>query len=215
MSKLAIAICGPNMELNESLTGVIHDLLYSDTLEQSIMRHPMERIAAETGREEFDGHDIDWMNLWSSSCRRVELEGLKDKDVIISSSCGIDQLCYQAAWLGDQMEREKVGLSLVDASGNPIDSGNSIWINRSGSVLQVLLNSTEEEVFDYWDFIYAVLPVEVELSAAQAPLLVQYQDFLGSVPVFEDVIRLPDNLDAASDALKNEVEKWQTTLHAS
>ena len=211
---LRIAFSGPNLPLNESLSRVVRDLMYSEDLDFYEVSHPMMKVVESTGwdQEKFDGHNIDWMNLWSVSIMRMNLERIREIDVVTSPSCGVDNVCLQATWLAEQVDRAQVGLSLVDPMGNPIASGETVWINRSGAILQTILNSTEEEFISFWDFVYAVLPVEVELSTATAPLLIQYRDFITTIPAFQGIIHLPDNLDAATDALKNEVGKWKEKL---
>lgn len=210
---LKVAFCGPNMELNESLAKVVKDLTYQESLEYVELANPMRTIADITKRETFfEGHEIDWMNLWSTSLRRMEIEGARNADVVTSASCGVDNVCMQAAWLGEQVEKAKTGLSLVDSKGEPMVGESGVWINRSGAVLQAIMNSAEEEVFEHWDFVYAVMPVAMEMSKIQEVLLYQYADFLKTVPAFQSITHLPDNLEAATDALKNEVDEWKSQL---
>lgn len=214
---LRIAFCGPNLQLNEALSHVVKDLVYEENLEFIDLVHPMLRVTELTKRDPgyWADHNIDWMNMWSESIRRMDMEGAREIDVVLSASCGIEQVCLQATWMGEQVEAQKRQSSLLGPSGENILGDAGVWINRSGSVLQALLNSSEEEVHEYWDFVYAVLPAEAEIDDKMLPLLMQYRDFLASVPSYQVVIRLPENQDAATDALKIEAEKWKAKLASS
>jgi hypothetical protein len=191
---------------------LVKDEIYNEDLSFAEIEHPMVKVMEMTGREKFEKNDLDWMNMWSISIKRMMIEGAQESDVVVSSSCGVDNVCLQAAWLAEQVDRSQGSMSLVDAEGNPLLGEEGIMINRSGSVLQAIMNSAEEEVFEMWDFVYAVVPVEVELSAIPAPIMAQYQDFLGKVPVFKDIMHLPDNPYAAADALREESVKWKKEL---
>lgn len=210
-----IAFCGPNMSLNESLTQKTVDFLYEEGVDIVTLPNPVQHCMDLTGRERFESHDIDWMNLWGASMRRMMIEGSKEAKVLLSASCGIDEVCMQATWLGEQIEAQNGAMTLVDAKGTPLVGNDGVMVNRSGAVLQSILNSTEEEVSIWWDFIYAVLPVTMEASSTPDIILTQYRDFLASVPVLQDVVRLPDNEEAAVDALKNEVERWKEKQDSS
>lgn len=212
---LRIAFCGPNLELNRKLALAVKDLIYEENLDFEEVPNPLEHVARTTGRDRFEGHDMDWANLWGTSIRRMMLENTT-ADVVISATCGIDQLAYEAAWLAQQMAESQSALALVDAKGQPIAGEQAVWINRSGAVVQVILNSTEEEVFEYWDFVYSVLPVVSASSPSIDALVFQYKDFLDTAPAFQQRVKgLPDNEEAAMDALRAEVATWRQKIASS
>lgn len=208
---LRIAFCGPNGTLNESLSEVVRDMLYDPDKEVVELTHPVMRLTEITQwePEHWAGHNLDWMNLWASSLRRMELEAAREVDVVLSSSCGVDQVCLQAAWLGEQSQAQATAPSLLGPDGSAIIGQDGVWINRSQAVFQAMLNSSEEELYEWWDFVYAVLPLEAELDAPLLPLLIQYRNFLSGIPIYQDIIMLPEHQDAATDALRNEVDKWK------
>ena len=82
---LRIAFCGPNTQLNESLSHAVKDLIYSADLDFAEIPNPMVRVIEVTRwePEKFSGHNVDWMNLWATSLRRMSLEGLDGVDVVV------------------------------------------------------------------------------------------------------------------------------------
>src|SRR4051812_27324350 len=185
------------------------DLLYDRPEDAAVINNPVAEVIEFTGKKDWENADIDWMNVWATGLRQMALLQRADTPIVISPSCGIDQLAVQAAWLGDQMQANAQALEVV--SQEMMLEREAVF-NRSGSCLQVILNSAEEEVHDCWDFIYALLPVASGISVAPDAVLTQYADFLLSVPAFRDVQRLPDNETSALDVLAGEVEKWKTHL---
>lgn len=205
---LNITFCGPNLEINESLMGKVYDLLYSDSVDITKLDNPIPFVMQQSGREKVEGKDSDWINLWSASIRRMRLESLvQDNQTILSASCGIDQLVYQASYTEQLLNRIQGGLLLVDSKNQPISGPEEALLNRANSVLQVILNSTEEEMAYIWNFVYAVLPVNA--TGETAALVRIYKEFIQAIPMFQGVILLPENEEAAEDALANEVEKWK------
>lgn len=213
---LRVAFCGPNMELCDGLAYEAKELIYGESMDVVLLPNPLREVLDLTHRTKFEGHDLDWMNLWTTSFRRVMMEGSSGSQVVVSGSCGLDQLAIQATWLGEQMNAYQSGLVIADATGQVHQPGEvEAMVNRSGAVVQVLLNSSEEEVVGYWDFVYAVMPASSGLSGAPNEVISQYSDFLASVPAFAGIVRLPDNKEAAVDALTNEVAKWKVKLNSS
>lgn len=214
MSKLAIAFCGPNIALNESLAIYSKDLIYRESIDFIPVGNPLSQLGQITRRDEWSGADLDWMNLWACSLRRMTLESVRDQDVLISASHSLDQVAYQAMWLQNQMTRQASGL--IGADGKPImDPAQVMAANRSGASLQIIMNSAEQEAAELFDYTYAILPVTLteEMSPEEAVLVAHYDDFITSVPAFQSSItRLPDNEDAAKDALSNEAAKWQKLI---
>jgi hypothetical protein len=208
---LRIAFCGPNPMLNDNLVRHVNDLLSNDVVEAqqlpNVFQETMERLHIDNLQE----IDLDWVNLWISVQRRMDEHKYRDTDLVLSATCGLDQLIIQATYLQDQVERASSGLVIADATGQESSLDASL-VNRTGSILQVLLNQTEEEVVEYWDFVYAVVPAALGVSLTPDALLVQYEDFLTTVPAFASVEKLPDNEDAAKDALDQEVTKWKEIL---
>lgn len=206
-----------NILLNETLASHAKDLVYREELDFSPIPNPLAQLAQITGREEWEGTDLDWMNLWASTLRRMTIESLRQQDVIISASWGIDQVAHQAAFLSDQVIRQQIG-GLVGPDGKPIVAPEqTMATNRTGGVLQVLVNSAEFEAVEVFDFTYSVIPVALtpDTNETQAAVLAQYDDFLATVPAFQNVVRLPDNEEAALDALRIESEKWKQVLSSS
>jgi len=212
---LRIAFCGPNVPLNESLAIHSRDLIYREDLEFIPIGNPLHQVGQITRREDYMGSDLDWLNLWSSSMRRMTLENYRDQDVLISSSGGLDQVALQAAWLSEQMTQHQTGL--VGPDGKPIQTVEQIMAtNRSGAVLQVVINSAEYEVMEIFDFSYCVIPagIATDTPGEILAILAQYDDFLTDIPAFTNIVRLPDNEEAAKDALRNEAEKWRKKLES-
>lgn len=200
MSPLRIAFCGPNRALNYELVQFVRYELRD--IKPVILEHPAHEIA--------DINDPDWSNLWRSSLRNMAEAKNRQVPLVLSASCGIDEVVEQAVLLAEAaIKKQSIALpdsySQVDVAG----------LNKIGSILQVILNQTEQEVVDWWTNVYAVLPTASKLSVAQDEVLTQYDDFLTSVPAFQDVQRLPDEPTSAKDLLKEEVENWKTYLGLS
>jgi len=212
LTGLKITFCGPNFELNDRLAHEVKELVYGSSMDIVVMQNAVRDVVEITKRPEFTGDDLDWINLWAACLRRMQLEGLGDTQVVVSTSCGVDQVALQAAWLAEQMGHRQNELVVADATGQNIYAEGQAMMNRSGAVLQVLLNSAEEEAVECWDFIYAVMPVIPPPNPNDA--VAQYFDFLNTVPAFGGIVKLPDNEEAAKDALKNEVVKWKAKLNA-
>lgn len=212
---LRIAFCGPNIEVCDRLSREAKDFIYSDVIELEELGNPMKEVLERAKKERFNTNDLDWLNMWATAVRRMDIEGAREVQAVISSSCGIDQVALQATWLTEQMNFIQNQLVITDATGQGQMSEADAMVNRSGAIVQVLLNSAEEETVEFWDFVYAVMPAASKLSKTPSEIVFQYSDFLGSVPAFSGVTRLPDNFEAAVDALKNEVPKWKAKLLAS
>jgi len=212
---LRIAFCGPNHELNNNLVRHVKDLIGNEVVDVRVMPNPYQEAMEITKRENFVNIDMDWINLWIASFRRMVELGLEDEDLVISATCGIDQLVVQAAYLQGKVEENNNGIVIADATGQNITGQEMALINRAGAVVQVILNQTEEEILEYWDYVYAVLPVALGVAKIPDAILMQYEDFLTDAPAFAGVQRLPDNEEAAMDALQQEVGKWKEKLRAS
>lgn len=212
---LRITFCGTNFQLCDRLARETREMLYGAASDVIELTSPIKEVMDRTRRERFDRHELDWFNMWAMAIHRMDMDQARESEVVISSSCGIDQLALQATWLTEQMEAEQTNLVITDATGQVGFSENQAYVNRSGSVVQVLLNSAEEELAEYWDFAYSVMPVAAKMSTTPSAVVFQYSDFLSEVPAFSGVKSLPDNFDAAVDALKNEVPLWKAKLVAS
>lgn len=209
---LRIAFCGPNIKLNQKLTNEARNLV-SSFVEPHIMRHPLEEVLEFT-RDQDWVLDIDWLTLNTNVWRALTQIKLQEEDCVISPTCGVDSVATSAAWLAEQAKILQRKSSLLDAEGREIVTHDHAALNRTGSIVQVLLNQAEQESVEYWDFIYAILPVSSTLSNMNDELLTQYQDFITNVPAFDRIERLPDNESSALDFLQQEVEKWKNT-HSS
>ena len=211
---LKIGFCGPNPELNDRLARHVKDLIGNEVVDVIMLPNPYQEVMEIVRNENFQNIDIDWVNLWIATYRRMVEVGAREGDLVLSTTCGLDQVVIQAAYLQSQVERGSHELLIADATGQTRTSAEMALLNRSGSVLQVLLNQAEEEMAEYWDFVYAVLPVALGVASTPDAILVQYEDFLTSVPVFSMIDRLPDNEEAAQDALSQEATKWKEKLKA-
>lgn len=215
MKSLRIALCGPNLEANERLKDKIGSLIspFQDSI--SYISHPLASLIEKTRSEEWK-EKIDEMNLYSNVLRAIEQIRLEDEDVVISSSCGIDCVALQAAWLADQAVRIDQKTKLLGADGQILLSKDHVMFNKTGSILQAILNQAEEEAVEYWDFIYApIASASLLTQHTQNDVLAQYEDFLSTVPAFSKVMRLPPNFTAALDFLEKEVDKWKTHIGLS
>lgn len=215
MANLRIAFCGPNIAINENLAQQTYDLLHEDGdgLEIIPIGNPLLQLRQITRKTEWDKVEIDNMNLWAAVLRRMSLESVRDRAVLVTASCGIDQVAIQATWLAEQVEHQSSGI--IGPNGKPIVSTDALMQqNRSGGVLQAIMNSTEQEVVEVYDFTYAMLPaIAPEADPNFASLLIQYNDFLTTVPAFKDsVTRLPNTEEAAKAVLQSEAEKWRKVL---
>lgn len=203
MKKLRIAFCGPNPTINHELVRFLRNDLLLDR-NPTVLDNNLRQFLSD------DNPDfLEWINLWSSTFRSLNRMKLNEELSVVSASCGIDEVVGQAAVLAEQMMYSQT-LALPSSMGNLDASG----INKTGSILQVLLNQAEQEVADWWTFVYAVIPVSSKLSIAPSEIITQYDDFLSSVPVFSDVKRIPDNLTSAQDFLKKEAEEWKAYLNS-
>lgn len=209
---LRIAFCGPNIKLNQRLSRETNDMISSFT-EPRLLNHPLEELLEFTRSKDW-ALDLDWLTLYINVWRALTQIKLQEEDCIISPTCGIDNVATSAAWLSEQAKIIKRKTTLLDAQGNEMVTQDHAVLNRTGSILQVILNQAEQESIEYWDFIYAVLPVSSTLSNTNDELLTQYQDFITTVPAFDRVQRLPDNESSALDFLQQEVEKWKN-VHSS
>lgn len=205
---LRIAFAGPNADLCDNLAEKASSLLYNDSLDTVILGNPIRDIIEMVGRDDWDVSELDFLNMWSLCKRQIDAEVHTKADIVISPSCGLDQLAIQAAHFGGL----KTASSSLILPSQEAQSARDAIIQRAGWVLQVIMNFTEHEMATYYDFVYAVLPVSAEVSIAPDSVLTQYQDFLKAVPIFRVVDRLPDNEDAAMDALGQEVPKWQEKM---
>lgn len=205
--KLRIAFCGPNLEANRGLADKTRELI-SNFTDAHIIRHPIEGLLEFTRSKEW-AEDLDWVNLYSNVWRSLEEIRYQDEDCIISTSCGIDNVATAAAWLAEQAKQMEMKNMLLGADGKQIIGRDHAVFNRTGSILQVVLNQAEEEAITYWDFIYAVLPVPIAPTPVNDELLTQYQDFIENVPAFDNVQQLSPNRISAVDFLEKEVEKWK------
>lgn len=196
---MKIAFCGYNTSLCHKLAKfVAHDVLnnYDAVFLQDSRPEISELVDASSPA------NMDWRTLWSAVQNRFYQLNFKDSDLVVSPTCGIDLMAAQAVWLKTLVEQSQ-GLSIVNAQGEAIPQ-NIAMINRTGSVLQVIVNQTEDEM-EYWDKVYAVIPaIETVGSNLQNDVIAQYKDFLDSGPAFKDVIRLPDNESSAMDILRQE-----------
>lgn len=196
MAKLRIAFCGPNYEGKEKLVNFARHLL---NREFSVVLEPSHVIGSlDSG---------DWAELHAVNWRILEELNLSNQEIVFSPSCGIDQVVNQAVRLA-KLATKATAIALPESYRDVDVSG----INKTGSVLQVILNQTEQEVVDWWTHVYAVLPATSVLSVTQDDVLTQYDDFLKSVPAFSSVTRIPDDLTSAQDFLKKEAEVWMQHL---
>lgn len=210
---LRIAFCGPYIETNQWLAEEVKKLI-ADFAEPVVMRHPIEGLLEFTRSKEW-AKDIDWLTLNTNVWRALEEIRYEGEEFLISPSCGIDNVATSAAWLAEQAKAMEMKGMLLGADGKQIIRQDHVIFNRTGSILQVLLNSAEEEAITYWDFIYAVLPVPSIPSPINDELLTQYHDFITSVPAFDKVEQLSANKTSALDALQQEVEKWKNHHNSS
>lgn len=197
MEPLRIAFCGPDRALNYELLQFVRYELRD--VKPVIIEHPAHEVSEVS--------DKDWSNLWRVSLRNIAEIKNKNAEFVLSASCGIDEVVEQAVRLAEAtLNNQSIALpnsySGVDVSG----------LNKIGSVLQVILNQTEQEVADWWTEIYAVLPAASKLSVSQDEILTQYDDFLNSVPAFQSVKRITDEPTSAKEYLKEEVENWKKLL---
>lgn len=200
MELLRIAFCGPDRALNyELLQFVRYELREQKAV---ILEHPAHAVA--------DFPSKDWGNLWQASLRKMDEEKNRTTPLVLSASCGVDEVVEQAVLLAE-VAMKKQSIALPD-SYSDVDIAR---LNKIGSVLQVILNQTEQEVADWWTHVYAVLPASSKLSVAQDEILTQYDDFLKSVPAFQDIQRLPDKPTSAKEMLMKEVGNWKTQLGLS
>lgn len=167
-------------------------------------------VCDRTAKTDWDGPDIDWINLLSVSERMIRMIGERDKDIVLSASCGIDQLSIHGTWVAHQLQQIQQLALPTDVIGE-----REQYLIRSGGILQALLNIAEYEVTEYWDFVYAILPVTVGISITPDSTLGKYNEFLSVVPAFRKVIRLPDNEVSAIDVLDGEYNKWIQKLNSS
>lgn len=202
---LRIAVCGPDIEKNEKVVEEIESILAS--FKQSIVqiKHSFKLLIDKTFKNEWP---IDELNLYSNVLRVLEQIKHEDADILVSSSSGIDNVCSQAAWLAEQAQRIEQGPKILGSDGNPVATREHIMFNKSGAILQTILNQAEQETIEFWDFVYAVVPNSSTLIQHTNDVLAQYEDFLTAVPAFAEVIRIPDDEVLASNALQQEVEKW-------
>lgn len=203
---LRIAFCGPNTKLNRVLTNETEKLL--SQFEPVVMRHPIEELLQFTRDEEWT-NEIDWLTLNTNVWRQMTQIRLQNESVLISPSCGIDNVASSATWLAEQAKIIEKSSMLLASDGKQMVKKEHILFNRTGSILQVILNQAEQEAIEYWDFMYAVLPTVSKLETFNDEMLTQYQDFISSVPAFDKVELLPDNETAAVDVLQAEVDKWK------
>lgn len=213
--KLRIAFCGPNVRLNQELVDFVkNDLLFGFQLDPVIIQNPVAEILdfLKMKQDELSStmEYMDWVNLWSVNWRNLKEVRHRKEACVLSPSCGIDQLAVQAAWFADQTLMTKT-LSLPNSYADMDVAG----LNKTGSVLQVILNQTEQEVADWWTHVYAVLPVSSKLSITPSEVITQYDDFLTSAPAFDAVQRIPDNPTSAKDFLREEVDEWKSHLGLS
>jgi len=208
---LRITFLGPNTELNDKLVAHVKDLIGNEVVETTVLPNTIRDVIEVTKKDDWSGYDIDWLNLWAASYRGILQQGARDNDLVVSSSCSIDQVVMQASWLADQESHLENSILIANMAGE-VNSPDDAMVHRCGSVLQVLLNQAEEDAAEYWDFMYAVLPVDIEVSSASNLVLTQYNEFLKMVPVFASIPRLPDNEMSAMDALTEEVELWKAKL---
>lgn len=215
MKHLRIALCGPNVETNEWLREQIGLLISPFNDSPQFMQHPLSALINRTKKVDWT-KNIDEMNLYSNVWRALDQIRYEEEEVLISSSCGIDCVSLQAAWLAEQAMILEQKTKLLGVDGQQLVTHDHIKFNKSGAILQSILNQAEEEAMEFWDFIYAIIPASSSLiQHTSNDILAQYEDFLSSVPAFADVIRLPDNRTSALDALQQEVEKWKTQIGSS
>lgn len=209
---LRIAFCGPHLDLNRDLAEEAKNLVASFA-DPFVMRHPLEEIIEFTRDQEW-AKDIDWLALNTNVWRSLVQIKYQNSDCVISPSCGIDNVAMSAAWLAKQAKIIQMKGTLLGADGQPMTTHDHVVLNRTGSILQSILNQAEEEAVEYWDFIYAVYPLTSSSNSIDAELLEQYQDFIQNVPAFDKVEGLPVNKTAALDFLQKEVEKWQSLYNS-
>lgn len=214
MNSLRIAICGPDMQMNEWAKEQVGFLIHSFNDSISYINNPLAAIMEKTRKQDWS-EQIDEMNLYTNVWRAIEQLRYEDEDILIASSCGIDCVALQAAWLAEQAVLLEQKSSLLGADGKAVLSREHVLFNKSGAILQTILNQAEQEAVEYWDFIYAVIPPASALLQHTNDVLAQYEDFLDSVPAFSKVIKLPNNKTAALDALQQEVTKWKTHIDLS
>lgn len=203
---IRISFCGPNTKLNRILVNETQKLL--SEFEPVVMRHPIEELLEFTRDEEWT-NEIDWLTLNTNVWRQMAQIRYQNETVLISPSCGIDNVASTATWLAEQARLIEKSGSLLRSDGKQMIRKEHILFNRTGSILQVILNQAEQEAVEYWDFMYAVLPTVSKLETFNDEMLTQYQDFLSSVPAFDKVELLPDNEASAIDVLRTEVDKWK------
>lgn len=204
---LRIAVCGPDIEKNEAVIENIRSLILPFTNSINVLKHSLKSLVDYSEKNEWQ---IDEMNLYSNVLRALDQVRNESFPVLLSPSCGIDNICSQAAWLAEQAARIEQRSKLLGADGNQIMTKEHVIFNRSGAILQTILNQTEYETIEFWHYVYAIVPNSSTLIQHTNDVLAQYEDFLTTVPAFAKVIRLPE--DNSLDALREEVTKWQTYL---
>lgn len=209
MSKLRIAVCGPNQEDNEWLTNKIVDLISPFSKSFRLLENPLSELVREIQQVKWTSQ-IDETNLYSNVWRVLQQIKFDDSDVLISPNCGIDCVASQAAWLAQQAVALEQKGNLLGSDGKQIITIDHIMFNKSGATLQTILSQAEQEAVEFWNYIYAFLPSTSKLVQHTNDILAQYEDFLESAPAFAKVIRIEK--ETASEFLKQEVDKWQKHL---
>lgn len=204
---LRIAFCGPNLDINQWLCDETRKLV-SSFVEPDVMRHPLSEVLEFTRNQEWT-LDPDWLTLNTNVWRALVQIQKQDHDCLISPTCGIDNVALSATWLAKQAKMIQMKGTLLGADGNPMATHDHVVLNRTGSILQAILNQAEEEAIEYWDFIYSVLPPSSAETSVDDELLEQYQDFIENVPAFDKIQNLPVNKLSALDFLQKEVDKWK------
>jgi len=204
---MRIALCGPRGPEKEELFDHLRTLrkfyIVDDPKRYLSKLDASSMISFEEGGQ-------DWLNLWTAITRRIEvirasqvigMEAVTEAD-ILTDTWALDDLMLQSTWLSYQMEMIQNTPQLVDPSGNLLMAQKQALANRSGAIVQTLLNQAEEEIMDVYDYVYMKLPFKMD------PLVEQYVDFTKSVPAFQRVIEIPQLMNEAKDFLTKESKKW-------
>lgn len=194
---LRIALCGPPDSGQEDIIWNLKQFFKNEEKLITIMADPESIIKAKT--QEIDG---DFMNLWSSVWGRLRQFEFTNSPILISPTCGLDQVAHQALFVAEKALSIQTGLKVPDQIAND----RAALLNRAGAALQIIINQTEIELAEFWSFVYLVAPE----STAYSNLIDQYVDFIRAAPAFFKVVPLPRNTQEAIEFLKDqELIRWR------
>lgn len=161
----------------------------------------------------------DSTQLWSQVMRTFWEFEHKDKPVLISERCGLDEASYQQARV-EKLGRE-LQSGLILSSGSVANQEKQALLQCAIATTQVLLNQGMQEISNYWDFVYWKRPwdgVSIEMDDARSDS-VEYQMLvdscfekfisIASQVCPERVIEIPRELGEAKEFLVEEIPKWQ------